>query len=164
MIHWQGAGSATSGERLAIVYKWIVCVTLTSNLLFQSRFYVHHDTDLDDRVDLRVRRGGRGGGRDTSDVTRWLTRARMRSERSSSNTCSRGGGEQVQPCSLLLSLSLSLSTSTSLSTMLSMSTSTSLSTTEISRPTRANFRIIEMLLFPLEIIFKDSYVTTTTYK
>ena len=36
--------------------------------------------------------------------------------------------------------------------------------TEVSRPSRANFRIIGMLLFPLQIIFIDSYVTTTTYK
>ena len=36
--------------------------------------------------------------------------------------------------------------------------------TEVSRPIRANFRSIEMFLFPLQIIFIDSYVTTTTYK
>ena len=79
MIYWEGAGLATSGEGLAIGYRGTMSVTLTRNRLFQSRFCVHHDTDVDDREDLRVRRGGRGGGR---DETRWLTRARVRPERS----------------------------------------------------------------------------------
>ena len=35
--------------------------------------------------------------------------------------------------------------------------------TEVSRPSRANFIIIEMLLFSLQTIFIDYYVTTTTY-
>ena len=36
--------------------------------------------------------------------------------------------------------------------------------TEVLRPSRANFRNIEILLFPLQIIFIDSYMTTSTYK